>query len=266
MRRCACRPAKLREAELQILVTGACTPLGQTLLRALVARDTLLGALGAAVRVERIIAVDRTQPARLFVEPRIEYVCGNFEHSRFLARVMGTATDSIFHLSSLGAAAGIGGALQDLDDALMRSLDTTRALVDACQFQSAQPRLVLASTAAARGAGAAPPATADGICNGMCELFLIECARRAYIDLRGVRLPPLAGSPAPDASVVPLGAGQAPAMVPPAEPAAVSGVTLDAAAQALLAAHEQPRVFPGPAPFTEVAATGGAGEGGDAGS
>jgi len=239
---------------MQILVTGACGALGQAVLRALAARQTLLGALGAPVPVVRIIAVDRTQPARLFVEPRIEYVCGNFEQSRFLARVMGTATDSIFHLSCLDAAAGIGAQLEDFDMALMRSLDTTRSLVDACQFQSAQPRLVLASALAARPVGTAPPVGSDGICNALCELFLIECARRGFVDLRGVRLPRIAGAPLAAAMgaspPLPPGVLEALAVEAPEE---TPSLAADAAAAALIEAHELPRVFPGPAPFVEIA-------------
>jgi len=241
---------------MQILVTGACSVLGQAVLRAIVARDTLLGALGAPVVVQRIIAVDRAQPARLFVEPRIEYVCGNYEQSRFLARVMGTATDSIFHLSPLGAAAGIGGQLEDLDEALMRSLDTTRSLIDACQFQSAQPRLVLASAAAARSADGSAPATVEGVCNALCELFLVECARRGYIDLRGVRLPCVLGDGSSDEGIaLDLAlAGLAAAPASPAAPALaeVAVVTAREAAEALVDAHETPRAVPGPAPLREL--------------
>jgi nucleoside-diphosphate-sugar epimerase len=242
---------------MQIVVTGACSVLGQAVLRAIVARDVLLGSLGAPVPVRRIIAVDRTQPARLFVEPRVEYVCGNFEQSRFLARVMGTATDSIFHLAPLGATAGIGGQLEDLDLALMRSLDTTRSLVDACQFQSAQPRFVLASAAAARQEGGSPPATVEGICCAMCELFLIECARRAYVDLRGVRLPCIIGGNSSDEGIALdlalAGLAAKPSLA--AEPAAVTEiavVTAAEAAEALVDAHELPRAFPGPAPLREL--------------
>jgi nucleoside-diphosphate-sugar epimerase len=242
---------------MQIVVTGACSLLGQAVLRAIATRDLLMGALGVPVRVERIIAIDRAQPAKLFVEARVEYVCGNFEQSRFLARVMGTGTDSIFHLSSLGAAAGIGGHLDDLDLALMRSLDTTRSLVDACQFQLAQPRLILASAAAAQSDGRGPPASVEGICSAMCELFLIECARRGYVDLRGVRLPRIAGNEPGDNDIAPVAspAGLAVNPVPPqpgTEPAQIPMVTADEAAEALVDAHEQAPTIPGPAPMFDL--------------
>ena len=243
---------------MQIVVTGACSVLGQALLRAIVARGVLSTSVGGPVPVQRIIAVDRTQPARLYVEPRVEYVCGNFEQSRFLARVMGTATDSVIHLSPLGAAAGIGGQLEDLDLALMRSLDTTRSLVDACQFQSVQPRLVLASAAAARHDGESPPATVEGVCSAMCELFLAECARRGFVDLRGVRLPCILGDGSSDAGIaldLSLADLASQPMLPSSSPPVteIAVVTAAEAALALIEAHERPRVFPGPAPMAELA-------------
>ncbi len=242
---------------MQIVVTGACTALGQALLRAIVERAALTRAAdGVAVPVRRVIAVDRRQPAALFVDARVEYVCGNFEQARFLARVMGTATDSIFHCSALGAAAGAGPALDDLDQALLYGLDTTRALLDACQFQSTQARLVLASSRhALPPAGAAPgtaPATADGVCLALCETYLVECARRGLVDLRTVRLPCVvadrscADGIALDEQLAARAAGE---RLPGADTAADActafPVILPAdAAAALLAAHELPRQFP----------------------
>jgi len=242
---------------MQLVVTGACSLLGQALLRAIVARGVLSTSVGGPVAVQRIIAVDRTQPARLYVEPRVEYVCGNFEQSRFLARVMGTATDSVFHLAPLGAAAGIGSQLEDLDLALMRSLDTTRSLVDACQFQSAQPRLVLASAAAARHDADVPPASVEGVCSALCELFLFECARRGYVDLRGVRLPCVVGDGSSDAgNALDLAlqglAARQPLPLGCAPVTEIAVVTASEAAAALLDAHERAGAFSRPAPIAEL--------------
>ncbi len=131
---------------MQVVVTGAGTPLGQSMLRAIVARGALARGDGDPRPVRRIIAVDRTQPAALFLDGRIEYVRGDYEQPRFLARVMGMITDSIFHLSALGAGLRTGTQLEDLDTALLHSLDTTRTLLDACRFQTAPPKLVFAST------------------------------------------------------------------------------------------------------------------------
>ena len=229
---------------MQIVVIAGATPLGQALLRAIVARAVLVRGSGAPVAVQRILAVDRRQPASLYVHPLVEYVCGNFEQPRFLARMMGTATDSVFHLGALYAVAP-GTQFEDLERALLYSLDTTRALVDACQYQGAQARVVLASSLAVHHAPDAAPQGTEGICAALCEHYLVECARRGYIDLRSVRLPAISGA----------GHGAAPAGPAPApgaaEAAATTGAATDvapgvlaAAAAALLEAHELARPFP----------------------
>lgn len=241
---------------MQVVVTGAGTVLGQALLRGIVARGALTRAAdGVPVAVRRIIAIDRRQPPALFVDGAVEYVCGNFEQSRFLARAMGTATDSVFHCSSLGAAAAAGPQLDDLDIALLHGLDTTRALLDACQFQSGQPRLVFASSRHAVPApGSAPgsaPATTDGISAALCELFLVECARRGLVDLRCVRLPCVVGdrSCADGIALDEQLAARAAGLASPADAAGAActafPVVLPADAAALLLdAHELAREFP----------------------
>jgi nucleoside-diphosphate-sugar epimerase len=191
---------------MQVVVTGACTPLGQALLRALVARSALAaGASGAAVPVRRIIAVDRAQSGALFVDERIEYVRGDYELPRFLARMMGVATGSVFHLSALAATAGLGAAPGEgtaddagrmLDTALAHSVDTTRALIDACRLQTLVPRLVMASALPPARSGDGVPASTDDACTAICELLVIEYARRGLIDARCVRMPPASGSAA----------------------------------------------------------------------
>ncbi len=178
---------------MQVVLTGAAGALGQALLRAIAARGSLLRADGLVAPVRRVIAVDRTQPAALFLDPRIEYVRGDYEQPRFLARMMGAMTDSVFHLSALGAGTDELGQAQDLDTALLLSLDTTRALLDACGFQAAPPVLVFASTLAARAQSGSLPATTEGVCAALCELLLMESSRRRIIDLRCLRLPCITG-------------------------------------------------------------------------
>jgi nucleoside-diphosphate-sugar epimerase len=206
---------------MQIVVTGGGSPLGQALLHAILARALLRRVDGEAVPVRRIIAVDRTQPANLLVDDRIEYVRGDYELPRFLPRMMGAATDSVFHLAPLGAADGVAPDAGGLEALLSRSLDTTRALVEACRFQTAIPTLVYAGLDPIRPpadrATCLPPESATGICVAMCELLLVESARRGIVDLRSLRLPGAFGDGAE-------------ASVPP-----------QAAAAALVDAHELPR-------------------------
>lgn len=196
---------------MQVVVTGAATPLGQSLLRALAARGTL--ALDAvATPVTRILGVDREQTGSLFVDERVEYVCGAYEQPRFLARMMGAATDAVFHLAVLAAAQGVEANADGLDRALLRSLDSTRALLEACRLQLRRPRLVYAGRLGLRASPEALPRDIDGVCIDLCELLLAESARRGVVELRSLRLPDLALGARPE--------------------------LLDAAAAALIDAHE----------------------------
>lgn len=174
---------------MQIVVTGAGTELGQELLRAIVARGQLQRAEGGPVPVRRILGVDRVQPATLFVDDRIEYVRGDYEQPRFLARVMGAATDSVFHLSARGAACGVAADGGGLEMAFMRSVDTTRALLDVCRFHAHPLRVVFAGTRDLRSHADAVPQSTDAICVDICESLLLESARHSLLDLRSVRLP-----------------------------------------------------------------------------
>jgi nucleoside-diphosphate-sugar epimerase len=181
---------------MQIVVAGACTPLGQALLRAIVERRVLTNGIAVEAPVQRVLAVDRAQPGGLFVDPAVEYVRGNYEQPRFLARMMGTTTDSIFDLSALnaGVEAGPPDAVipPDLDAALVNSLDSTRALLEACRFQTVAPKLVMASMLAARPSGGALAHSTIANCCAMCEILVDEYARRALVDARIVRLPDVA--------------------------------------------------------------------------
>ncbi|HYA65801.1 MAG TPA: NAD-dependent epimerase/dehydratase family protein, partial [Burkholderiaceae bacterium] len=179
---------------MQVVVTGASSALGQAMLQAIAERGALRRGDGEVASVQRIIAVDRVQPATLFLDTRVEYVRGDYEQPRFLARMMGMSIDSVFHLSALGAGIGSGPASADLNAALLRSFDTTRAVLDACRFQSVPPKLVLASSLEVKPEADPWPQTTDGLCLALCELLVVESARRGIVDARCVRLPCLFGN------------------------------------------------------------------------
>ena len=242
---------------MQVVVTGASSALGQAVLRAIVAQGALTLGEGSLTPVRRIIAVDRTQPAALFLDSRVEYVRGDYEQSRFLARMMGTATDSVFHLSPLGAGTVAGPELVDLSAALLRSFDTTRVLLEACRFQKAPPKLILASTVEARPETGPWPQGSQGVFLALCELLVVEGARHRLVDARCVRLPCVVGNLscghdlALQALLADLAAGRAP------EDAAqtltdVDVISLEEAAMALLAAHERPPLRSDQPDFVDV--------------
>jgi hypothetical protein len=181
-----------------VVVTGACGALGQALLQALAQRAQLSDCDGPPVPIERVIGVDRAQAGHLFLDARVEYVRGDYEQPRFLARMMGTTTSSIFHLAPFeaGAAEGPGGLPPDLDTALRDSVDTTRALMEACAFQSLPPRLVVAGvTAPDSRAGELERA---GAFVEIGELIVLEYARRGAVDGCCVHLHAPADEPTED--------------------------------------------------------------------
>jgi hypothetical protein len=206
---------------MRVVVTAAGSDLGQQLLRAIAARGSLRRGGGAPQAIDRILAVDHAQPAALFIDERVEYVRGDYEQPRFLSRMMGAACDSVFHLAPRYAALGAGPGADGLELALARSVQVTQSLIDACRLLSCAPRFVYAGLRGLRSTPGAVPQDMGAVCVDVCESVLFEAARRGIVSLCSVRLP--------------SAAGQAP-----------SAAELEAAARALLDAHdlEAPNAMP----------------------
>lgn len=222
---------------MQIVVIGGAGVLGQALLRAIVARGALTRSDGVPAPVRRVIAVDRTQPARLFVEPRVEYVRDDLASPRLLRAVMGTATDSVFHAWDSGA----GG--RNMSFALADSL---RDLFDVCELQTSRPKVVLASSFAAEGPAGesrALPAAPEGLTALVGELLLAEAVHQGRVDGRALRLALIAAAPGCASFLGELlravNQGR-PARCPIPFEAPLWLTSAPAAARALLHAHELP--------------------------
>ena len=228
---------------MQIVVIGGCGVLGQALLKAIVERGVLTRADGVPVPVRRVIAVDRSQPARLFVEARVEYVRAEPGVPRVLQAVMGVATDAVFHAWDAGAGAGRWTSSFALADSL-------RDLLAVCAQQSSRPKVVLASsfaavcraeTLAAEPQARALPASQNGMTALVGELLLEEARRNGGIDGRALRLPMVAGAPGCagflGALVPALREGRAASCPIPLD-AAMWLTSASAAARALVHAHE----------------------------
>jgi D-erythronate 2-dehydrogenase len=225
---------------MQIVVIGGAGVLGQALLKAIVARGVLTRSDGVPAPVRRLIAVDRSQPPRLFVEPRVEYVRADLGTPRLLQAVMGTATDSVFHAWDSGAGAGRSTPSFALADSL-------RGLFAACQLQSSRPKVVLASSFGAdtrADPARALPASQSGLSALVGELLLEEATRRGQVDGRALRLPMIAAAPGcaefVGELVAALGEGR-PARCPIRLDAPLWLTSAPAAARTLVHAHELPR-------------------------
>lgn len=212
------------QAGIRVVVTAAGTDLGQLLLRAIAAQGGLRSGDGVMQPVEKVLAVDWSQPPALFVDERIEYVRGDYGQPRFLARMIGAACDSVFHLAPRYAALGAGPDADGLELALARSVQVTQALLEACRGLAHAPHLVYAGLRGLRAAPGSVPRDTGAMCVDVCESVLAEAARRGILTLCSVRLP--------------FAAGAAPA-----------GSGLEAAARALLEAHAMEEPGAGPRIF-----------------
>jgi len=234
---------------MQVVVVGGSGVLGQALLRAIVARGVLTRSDGSPAPVRRVIAVDRTQLPRLFVDPCVEYVRADLSTPRLLATVMGTVTDSVFHAWDGADRAGGG------ETPSFALIDSLRDLFAACVRQASRPKVVLASSYAAAstftagehgqrpGAGGELPASQAGLTALVGELLLTEAVRRGNLDGRALRLALVADAPGSACFIGELlralRDGQ-PARCPIARVAPLWLTSAPAAARALVHAHELP--------------------------
>jgi nucleoside-diphosphate-sugar epimerase len=231
---------------MQIVVIGGAGVLGQALVRAIVARGALTRSDATPAPVRRVIAVDRSQPPRLFVEARVEYVRADLGNPRLLQAVMGTATDSVFH-------AWDGGAGDGRSTPSFALADSLRGLFAACELQSSRPKVVLASSFAADGrpgpgeadAVRALPASQEGLTALVGELLLEEATRRGRVDGRALRLPMIAAAPGCGSflgELMPALSEPRPARCPIPLDAPLWMTSAGSAARALVHAHELPPV------------------------
>jgi nucleoside-diphosphate-sugar epimerase len=185
---------------MKVVITGGAGFLGQRLIRALCARGTLAGADGEQRPIEQIVSIDAQQSGRLVVDERVGYVAGDIATPHLLNHVLGTDTDSVFHLAAVVS----GAAEADFNLGMRVNLDATRALLEVCRQQARPPRLVFASSVAVFG-GALPavvtdataptPVSSYGVQKLICELLVGDYARKGFIDGRAVRLPTIVVRP-----------------------------------------------------------------------
>jgi nucleoside-diphosphate-sugar epimerase len=141
---------------MKVVITGGAGFLGQRLVRALCERGRLTDSAGDERAIEQIVAIDQAHTTRLFVDDRVGYVIGDVGQPHFLEHVLGTDTDSVFHLAAVVS----GAAEADYELGMRVNLDGSRTLLDTCRQQRTQVKLVFASSVAVFG-GALPPVMTD---------------------------------------------------------------------------------------------------------
>lgn len=198
---------------MKVVVTGGAGFLGQMLIRALCERGRLTRSDGAEYAIEQIVAVDQSQPGRLYVDDRVGYVVGDIGNAQFLSHVLARDTDSVFHLAAVVS----GAAEADFDLGLRVNVDGTRALLELCREQPGAPRVVFASSVAVFG-GSLPalvtdetaprPASSYGVQKLIGELLVGDYSRKGFLDGRSVRLPTIVVRPGkPNAAVSSFASG-----------------------------------------------------------
>ena len=238
---------------MKVVVTGGSGFLGQRLIRALCERGRLTDVAGRARPIERIVGVDQGRCSEPVTDARIEYVTGDVADASFIASVLGTDTDSVFHLAAVVS----GAAERDFDLGMRVNLDGTRWLLEACRRQAHPPKLVFASSVAVFGqplpevvtdSTTPTPQGSYGVQKLIGELLVGDCSRKGFADGRCLRLPTIVvrpGKPNAAASSFASGIMREPLAgeeaICPVEPSTGMWVSSPVTAvRALLHAHELP--------------------------
>lgn len=190
---------------MNILITGGAGFIGQHLARALLLRGTVNDLHGKPTAITRLRLFDMIKPS-WGADPRVQCIAGDIADAAAMRAVVGSDTQSIFHLAAVPS----GGAEANFDLGLRVNLDGTRALLEATRQLPAPPKFIFSSTAATFGGALPNPVPDDwpqtpqgsyGAQKAMAELLINDMSRRGMIDARIPRLPTITVRPgAPNAA------------------------------------------------------------------
>ncbi len=178
---------------MRIVITGGAGFLGTRLARAILARDSLTDARGAARRVREIVLLD-VAPSPGFGDPRVRGVAGDLADPAVIARAVTDGTDTVFHLAAVVS----GQAEAEFDVGMRVNLDATRALLERCRKLAAPPKFVFTSSLAVFGGPLPDPVPDDapltpqasyGTQKAIGEFLVYDMTRKGFVDGRSLRLP-----------------------------------------------------------------------------
>ncbi|MBK0035021.1 SDR family oxidoreductase [Erwinia sp. S43] len=184
---------------MNIVITGAAGFLGKKLVKALLAKGSLLNRQGLMQNITKITAFD-IAPLAGIDDPRLQVVCGDISNPAELANLISEQTDSVFHLAAIVS----GQAEQDFDLGMKINVDAARQIMERLRALPQRIRLVTTSSVAVFG-GKLPdkvpdeqvwmPQSSYGTQKAMNDLLLSDYSRRGFLDGRSLRMPTIVVRP-----------------------------------------------------------------------
>ena len=179
---------------MKIVITGGGGFIGKRLARALLEKGSTTDATGQVREISELVLFDVVEAAG-FDDPRVTSIAGDISDAGQVAGLIGTDTDSIFHLAAIVSAQ----AEEDYDLGMRINLDGTRHVLNAARALPHVPKLVFASSIAVYGGDAIPetvidetpitPLTSYGAAKACGEQLVSDMSRKGFIDGRSLRLP-----------------------------------------------------------------------------
>ncbi len=178
---------------MRIVITGGAGFLGVRLARAILSRETLTDARGAARAIRELVLLDVVPPPDLG-DSRVRGVTGDLADPAVIERAVTADTDTVFHLAAVVS----GQAEADFDIGMRVNLDATRLLLERCRRFAAPPKFVFSSSLAVFGGPLPDPVPDDapltpqasyGTQKAIGELLVYDMTRKGFIDGRSLRLP-----------------------------------------------------------------------------
>ncbi len=187
---------------MRILVTGAAGFIGQMVVDALAARDSLL-LNGTERRIAAILASDIAEApldALARRNRRVHAVAGALSDPEVLDRIAEDAPDLVIHLAAVVS----GQAEADYDLGMAVNLQSTIDLINACRKMAKPPVFLFSSSVAVFSCAANDTITEDtlpaprssyGTQKLMGELLVRDATRKGYILGRSLRFPTISVRP-----------------------------------------------------------------------
>lgn len=187
---------------LRILVTGAAGFIGQMVVNALAARDTLL-LNGTERRIAAILATDIAEGPLADLagrHHRVHALPGTLSSRDVLTRISEDAPDLVIHLAAVVS----GQAEADYDLGMAVNLQATIDLINACRQMPKSPVFLFSSSVAVFSCAANDTITEDtlpaprssyGTQKLMGELLVRDATRKGFILGRSLRFPTISVRP-----------------------------------------------------------------------